>query len=308
MHQFYLNDCLGSAKYDLSDLADGLVTVICAFTELANIPKLHINKGWVIEKAHADMAVGGVKLQDIVANMCNRESRRLFYVYCTKYPIHQHFKCSNEEAILLADYKFDNADATNLAITAQNEGILLTLPVSDFLQKNVLQIASDIEGFEAIEIPSLHGASVENKDFIQRLLLDRNYYVNVDLEKLDSLALNVYFSDKFKNRFKELTNTDKKSIFDRIDEARNGQLLFPSLTCNGTVISHVEKHVEELRIVNPVDIRVYFHEEGGRFFFAKIAFKNEYKGQNDQNEDIQESELIIVEMMNCVGLITMGFN
>ena len=299
MHQFYLNDCLGSSTYGIGDLADGLVSVIRAFTELANIPKLHIDKGWVIEKAYIDTKLGGVALPDIVTTMSDRESRRLFFVYCTRYPIHQHFECPDEEAILLADYKFDDADATNIAITAQNKGVLLTIPASDFLKKDILQIIPNTKDYETIEIPSLHGATGDNKGFILRLLLDRNYRLSDGLEKLECIAHCVVFSDLFKEQFEGLSRNDKQSIYDRIDEARNGHLLLP-LRCNGTVISHVQKHVEELRIVNPVDIRVYFHEEGSKIFFASLAFKNEYVGRNDQNEDIQNAESIIVKLMKRV--------
>lgn len=300
MHQFYLNDCLGSYTFGIGDLADGLVSVIRAFTELARIPKLQIDKGWVVEKAYTDTKLGGIALQDIVTQMSDRESRRLFFIYCTRYPIHQHFKCPNEEAILLADYKLDGADATNIAITAYNQGVLLTVPASAFLKKDILQIIPNTKDYETIEIPSLHGASADNKDFILRLLLDRNYKLSDGLEKLECLAHCVVFSDLFKEQFEGLSRNDKQSIYDRIDEARNGQLLLP-LKCNGTVISHVQKHVEELRIVNPVDIRVYFHEEESKFYFASLAFKNGYVGRNDQNEDIQKAERIIVELMKSVS-------
>ena len=90
---------------------------------------------------------------------------------------------------------------------------------------------------------------------------------------------------------------DKKSIFDRLDEAREGHLIQP-LSCNGTVIKRVGKHVVELRIVNPVDIRVYFHEDGNKLFFARLAFKSEYE-ENDQDEDIQKSEEMIIGMLKA---------
>lgn len=145
-------------------------------------------------------------------------------------------------------------------------------------------------------MPNLHGDAKENVDAIERELLDRNYKILDGLEKIECLAPDVIFSSKFSVRFSQLTNNDKKSILDRLDEARNGKLLQP-LRCNGTVIKHVSTHVAELRIVNPVDIRVYFHEDGKTLYFANLGFKSSYGGKNIQNKDIEKAEKIIIKLM-----------
>lgn len=297
MHQFYLNDCLGATTYSLGELAEGLVKVVNAFYRLVSSPKFRVSKGWVYEKAAASMVIGGERLGDIVKDMPDKEARRLFYVYNIHYPIHEYFSHVDENILLDANYQLEGADAMNIAIAASNNAILLTLPMEDYLMQNLLEILPSTAGYDNIKVPNLHGGKQENEVYIRRELLDRNYAQLSDLEKLDNLAPVVKFSDPFKERFRGLTQNDKKSIFDRIDEARDGQLLQP-LRCNGTVIKHVEEHVSELRIVNPVDIRVYFHEDGDTLYFGKLAYKSEYVGRNDQHEDIQKAERIITEMMD----------
>lgn len=295
MNRFFLNECLGSKPLGVDELSAGLVSVVQAFYKISAVPKLRVDKGWVIEKSPADVLMAGIQLQDVVNNMRDKESRRLFYVYCTKYPIHKHFTQVDDDVLLAADYRFAGSDATNVVITVKNGGILLTLPVADYLKQDTIVAQPSNEGYRPIQVPNLHGSSSENVAYITRVLLDKNYAASSGLDKLDCLAPEVYFTDYFLGRFEKLTSNDIQSIFDRIDEARNGHLLQP-LKCNGTMICHVEKHVSELRIVNPVDIRIYFHEDGDKLYFARIAFKSEY-GVNGQNEDIKKAEEMIVEML-----------
>lgn len=296
MNQFYLNECLGNVQYGCSDLAAGMIKVVHSFSHLARVQKLYINKGWILEKDPAKMMLGGIALHDIVKNMQDRECRRLFFVYCVHHPINLFFTQSDDDTLLMAEYKFEQADATNIAIAAHNNGILLSLPVSDKLKNDTLTIYSEQDEYEPITVANLHGDTIHNENAIERILLDRNYLVSNGIEKLSCLAPNVYFSDVFRERFDQLTTNDKKSIFSRLDEARRGNLLQP-LVCNGTVIKHVAPHVAELRIVNPVDIRVYFHEFGDSLFFANLALKSEYVGRNDQDNDIKFAESIVIEMM-----------
>ena len=296
MNQFYLNDCLGSGLFSAADLSAGMMKVVKAFTRLARISKLNIDKGWVLEKEPAKMVMGGVPLQEIVNNMRDKECRRLFFAYCVHHPIHKYFPQMDVDALLEAKYTFDGADATNIVIAHQNHGILLSLPVSDMLKTDSLIILPGKNGYEPLTVLNMHGNSPDNEKFIERKLLDINYQVSDGLAKLDCLAPKVFFSPMFKKRFDDLTTNDKRSIFDRLDEARQGNMLQP-LTCNGTVIRHVAPHVAELRIVNPVDIRVYFHDSGEAIYFAKVEYKSAYKNNGDQNADIEHSERIIVEMM-----------
>lgn len=296
MNQFYLNDCLGSKSYSCADLSAGMVKVVKAFTFLARASKLRIDKGWILEKEPARIILGGVSLQEIVNNMRDKECRKLFYIYSVHHPIHQYFPLADEDTLLKAGYCFGGADATNIAIAYENHGILLSLPVLDELRVDYLTIESGNECYDELKIPNLHGNDTDNVKAIEHELLDRNYQVVDGLAKLECLAPKVYFSPVFRRRFIELTTNDKKSIYDRLDEARKGNMLQP-LTCNGTIIKHVAPHVAELRIVNPVDIRVYFHESGEAIYFAKVEFKSTYKDNNDQNADIEHAESIVNSMM-----------
>jgi len=296
MNSFYLNECLGDINPGCEALAAGLVTVIKAFHQLAEKKNLRVDKGWVLEKEPAAMQLSGESLQKIVDNMRNKECKRLFFVYCLNYPVHKHYPEIDVDELLDAEYRFENADAINMVIAHRNGGVLMSVPVSDKLQKNMLVAVSCKDEYPPVEMVNLHGATEENIKATERVLLDRNYEKLDGLEKIECLAPSVKFTEQFVKRFEGMTDNDRRAIFDRIDEARRGNLLQP-LRCNGTVIKHVNTHVEELRIVNPVDIRVYFHEQGDSLYFAKAAFKSEYVGQNDQNKDIDDAERLIVSML-----------
>lgn len=297
MHQFYLNDCLGAVHTDCKTLSEGLVLLVKAYTVLLEKGKLRIIKGWVYEKEISKIKLAGVPLQDIVNNMPDREARRLFYVYNTKYPIHRYFTQIDPDELLSAEYTFEGEDAINIAIVSKNKGCLLSLPLTESLKKDYLSLKPSSPQYDIVTVLNLHGADDENLIGVEKELLNRNYHALTDIEKLESLAPIVKSSEHFRKKFKGLTEEQKKYIFDRLDEARENQMLQP-LRCNGTIIKHVSPHVAELRIVNPVDIRVYFHEKGNTLYFAKLALKSEYVGKNDQNDDIADSETIILAMLS----------
>lgn len=296
MNVFYLNDCLGCVSLSCEELSTGLVQVIKAFKSLSSIIKLRIEKGWVLEKEPDKIQLAGVPLKLIVQNMHDKECRTLFYTFCVNYPIHKRFFRIDVDQLLTANYKFDGADATNMVITSMNGGILLSLPVSTMLMTDYLEAQPNDETYDIVIVPNLHGGTKDNIKAIEKELLSKNYKVLWDLEKIDCLAPNVKISEQFKKRFESLTEENKKSVFERFDEARRNNMLQP-LKCNGTIIKHVAPHVSELRIVNPVDIRVYFHEEGDTLYFGKIAYKSEYVGKNDQSNDIADAEKVINGMM-----------
>lgn len=296
MHQFYLNDCLGAVHADCKTLSEGLVLLVKAYKVLQEKKKLRINKGWVYEKETSKIKLAGIPLQDIVNNMPDRESRRLFYVYNTKYPIHVFFTQGDPEELLSAEYTFEGADAINIVIVSKSNGCLLSLPLSESLKKDYLSVESSSPQYDTVTVLNLHGADDENIRGVEKELLNRNYHALLDIEKIESLAPIVKCSEQFRRKFLGLTEDQRKFIFDRIDEARDNKMLQP-LRYNGTIIKHVHPHVAELRIVNPVDIRVYFHENGNTLYFAKLALKSEYVGKNDQNDDIADSERIILNML-----------
>lgn len=296
MNRFYLNECLGGG-FACQDLADALEKVVLAFASLAKKPNMHVDKGWTLEKEPKKTVLGGKKLLDIVQCLQNREIKRLFYSYTLNYPVEDFFKATNVDELLEANYGFENEDATNMVIVGKNHGTLLTLPVTDALRQDWLTARSDNQGFEDVQVLNLHGYNPENATAVENELLKRNYdKAPCDISKLEFLAPHVVMPDSFKKRFEIAPLEHKKYIFERIDEVLNNNLLQP-LRCNGTMIKHVAEHVAELRIVNPVDIRVYFHEDGDTLYFAKMALKSEYVSKNAQDKDIEKAEEIIQKLM-----------
>lgn len=298
MNQFYLNDCLGVVHADCNILSEGLVSVIKAYKILLDKKKLRIREGWVLEKEASEMRLAGIPLCDVVNNMTDRESRRLFYCFNTKYPIHRYFTQFDADELLTASYTFEGEDAINIAIASKCNGCLLSLPVSESLQKDYLNIEPSDSAYGSLNILNLHGGTLENILSVERSILDRNYEVLSGLEKIKGLAPIVECTEQFERRFNGLTEDQRKYIFDRIDEARRNNILQP-LRSNGTIIKRVDTYVAELRIVNPVDIRVYFYEKDDALYFAKLALKSEYVGKNDQAYDIANSKELILAMLKA---------
>lgn len=296
MNRFYLNECLGG-DFACQDLADALAKVVLAFASLAKKQKLHVEKGRILEKEPNKIVLGGEKLSDILKCLHDRETKRLFYSYTLNYPVEDFFAATNVDELLQANYVFENNDATNMVIVGKNGGTLLTFPVSDAVRQDWLTAKSDNQGFKDVRVLNLHGYSHNNEKAVGDELFRRNYAkVPCNINKLEYLAPRVIMSESFKKRFADAPLEHKRSIFERIDEVLANNLLQP-LQCNGTMIKHVAEHVAELRIVNPVDIRVYFHEKDDTLYFAKMALKSEYVGKNAQDQDIQKSEEIIQLLM-----------
>lgn len=296
MNRFYLNECLGGT-FTCQELTTAFSELILAFSSLTQKDYLHVHKGWVLEKEAGKIVLGGIPLADIIRKLQNREIKRLFYSYTLNYPIGEFFAESDDDSLLQANYTFEQEDATNIVIAGRNGGILLTLPVSDAVKKDDLTVKSGHPDYEDIIIPNFHGGTSQNVIVTEKRLLRRNYNNAPNgIDKLSFLAPHVIMSDTFRKRLKNAPSEHIKSIFERLNEILTNNMLQP-LQCNGTMISHVSEHVSELRVVNPVDIRIYFHEHTNTIYFAKMALKSEYVAENAQTEDIKEAENIILQLM-----------
>lgn len=296
MNRFYLNECL-DGTFSCQELSKAFVQLVAAFVSLTKKDYLNIQKGWVLEKEAGRIVLGGVSLESIIKSIPDRETKRIFFSYTLNYPIGDIFRIHDDDTLLKAGYTFGHDDATNMAIVGINGGTLLTLPVSDAVKKDDLTIKSADSGFEDINVPNFHGGTQSNVDITEKRLLRKNYREEpAGIDKLSYLAPRVVMCESFRKRFKTAPSEHIQSIFDRLDEVLANNMLQP-LQCNGTMISHVSEHVSELRIVNPVDIRIYFHEDKDTIYFAKMALKSEYANSNAQTEDIKESENIIRQLM-----------
>lgn len=296
MNRFYLNECLGGT-FACQELTTAFSKLILAFSSLAKKEYLHVCKGWVLEKEAGKIVLGGIRLIDIIRQLPNRDIKTLFYSYTLNYPIEEFFAESDDDSLLQANYTFEQEDATNIVIAGRNGGILLTLPISDAVKKDDLTVKSGHPDYEDITIPNFHGETSQNVIVTEKRLLRRNYDNAPDgTDKLSYLAPHVIMSETFQKRFENAPSEHIRSIFDRLDEILTNNMLQP-LQCNGTMISHVSEHVSELRVVNPVDIRIYFHEHKDTIYLAKMSLKSEYVTSNAQTKDIEEAENIILQLM-----------
>ena len=218
-------------------------------------------------------------------DLLKRDERIIAYANFNKYPID--FFCETEDISLLERSFFvkigeEKFDSLNLYITFQNSGILFTLGLNDELSKNVLNI---LEAENKYEILNQFGED-KNTNFILLKLAQIEIESKKGFEKFISLFENPIYNKNLRKDFESLPLDAQLVIIRELKEAsdRNLETKFMS---NGQTIKDVTPKSEnqiklfELRIFNPIALRLYFYETGAIVYLAKITRKPAKKTQNN---------------------------
>lgn len=292
MLYFYFNECVGNGL-NQSVLSNSLESLILSFNRFA---KVYVKQEyqWIFHREPNSIYLSKIPLADIIASMHTKDVRTLFYAILKGCPIESYFKNYPVDDVLIANYIFAGQDATNLAIATYCSGILLSVPCSHFLCKDVIEVVAQNTSYHNLFIDNFYG-SEENQRHIAESIRQQQYANAEGLDKIRQIVPNVCLSDVFLKEFNDIPITHQRWILDRFEEAKNGELLKP-LTTNGTIIKPLNGTLVELRVVNPVDIRIYMMEYKEVLYIAKLALKSSYNGRNDQNIDIEKSMEIVSKM------------
>lgn len=285
---FYFNECIGNG-YSVQILTTAFENIINGFIHLDD----RVNNVLIFEKSPNDIIVSGISIKEIIRASKNKDFKTLLYSYLINYPLSQfinpHQKVDEEE-LLNKQYLFDNQDAINLAIACFCDWTAFSLPVCNKLMVNVL----NIKGINS-NVLHLNNFYGDNLDYINNAIRRIKQAKAVGIEKLKLLAKEVIILPDFEKCFAASSLRDQNLIIERFEYAKQEQIILSkSNRPNDRVVKHVANNVEELRIVNPIDIRVYFHQVGeDTLVIALMNYKNNYKSTQDQNVDIEKASKLI---------------
>lgn len=285
---FYFNECVGN-DYSVQTLVTAFEKIINGFLHLDE----RKNNVLIFEKSPNSTTISGIAIKEIIKASKNKDFKTLLFCYLSNYPLSQfinpHQKI-DEEALLNKQYLFNNQDAINLAIAFYCNWIAFSLPISKILMVNTL----DLKGIDS-NVLHLNNFYGENIDYINNAIRCVKQEKASGIDKLKFLTKHVILLQDFIEIFESSSLRDQALIIERFEYAKQEQIILSSSNKpNAKVVKHVANNVEELRIVNPIDIRVYFHQIGeDTLVIALMNYKNNYKSNLDQNADIEKASKLI---------------
>lgn len=229
-----------------------------------------------------------------------REIKKIAFSNFGKYPIEEFYTRIDIDNLLEKEYIIVindlSIDATNAKIVQDNEGILFTLPIHDELKKNTLFISDNTK--QTCEVINQYGADANTtfiSEFIQADIVNRAD----GFEKLLAMVGDCKYDSRFKMDFDNLTSATQKKLLSHIHQAiqRKAQTRFyPDDEKIKDVTPTKERAVKvfELRVFEPVAVRMYFYEAPQKIYFGSIEGKPKRKVQDN---DILNAISVIKELV-----------
>ncbi|MDR1938664.1 MAG: hypothetical protein LBQ73_09260 [Tannerellaceae bacterium] len=294
MHQFYFNDCLPSNGITIIDLASLLANSIHEYDVLIR-KNIEVDKGIIVEKDIENIIICGNSLKNSIQFIPkNKEERTLAFAYFTKFPIQEYLNSTEiDDTILEEDYRFENLDATNLAIAKHHNCFLFSVFTHQSVKNNTLQI---IGKTKTLEIDNLYGET-PNTDYMESLIRKNNSSSLSLFEQLKVELNNPFFTPAFEKAFLHERYDVQISIIEEFKRAKKRGLATPFYPDNNKIKdvtpqdSNKKAKVYELRVYSPVALRVYFCEHDNLVFIGKLGYKADYKEENSsaQSKDIKKA-------------------
>jgi hypothetical protein len=230
----------------------------------------------------------------------DRELKKIAYSNFGKYPVDDFYNQFDIDSLLANEYTITvnkvEHDATNAKIVQDNGGMLFTLPVHDELKKNILVIYDKAK--QTCEAINQYGADSNTTfitDYIQADIVKRAD----GFGKLLALVGDCKYDARFKTDFDNLTSATQKKLLNHVQQAieRNATTRFyPDDVKIKDVTPEKERGIKvfELRVFEPVAIRMYFYEAPKKVYFGSINGKPKKKVQDN---DILNAASVIKELI-----------
>lgn len=232
-----------------------------------------------------------------------REIKKIAFSNFGKYPIEEFYAQIDIDNLLEKEYFIVindiSIDATNAKIVQDNEGILFTLPIHDELKKNTLFISDKAK--QTCKVLNQYGADTNTifiSEFIQTDIVKRAD----GFEKLLAMVGDCKYDTRFKMDFDNLTSATQKKLLNHIHQAieRKAKTRFyPDDEKIKDVTPAKERAVKvfELRVFEPVAVRMYFYEAPQKIYFGSLDGKPKRKVQDNDilNAISVIKELIVLE-------------
>lgn len=233
-------------------------------------------------------------------NLLERNYKVIALTNFNKYPIDHIFDIEQNPELFEEQFTIkvgdDTFDALNAQISFLNNGILFSLGLHEDIRKNEIDI------YQATGESSLINNQFGESENTASLIAIINKHLAQSLVGF-SKFLNLFDTPKFfkslKSEFESLPLNCQNSIIDEFSKAIDRKL-DTKFAADGNLIKDVtperEKSIKvyELRVFDPIAIRIYFYESGNEIYLAKIRRKPPKKSQSN---DIKASKSLIKELI-----------
>lgn len=299
MYHYSFNDCF-EKTYDINTIKACLYNSLIHFKEISKKYPNQI-KGILTDRSPNDILVGiDLSLASVIL-MLNRDEKNYALKNFTKYPIEDFYPDLDIDNILSKSYTLKinqhHYDALCAKINHMHDGFLFSLALNDDLKKNQLGIFENKEN--EIFIDNLYGFQT-NSEYNIKKIEDKIQSAKIGFEKFITLFDNPIYFNSFEEEFNSLTNDTQEAIYQKFSRAKERNLptnfsADKDLIKDVTIEKEKEVKIYELRIFEPVCVRLYFFEESkDKIYLASVSKK---PAKKTQSNDIKTSIALIKSLI-----------
>ena len=289
MATFYFNEVLPeSSSVDICAVFENTMINTAKL-----ISKLRMTRPIITSADYSKLCICGTFLKDIIAGCKNRDVRNMAYNIFAHNIIEDHessLTADDVQLLVEAEYKFEGADAINLAIAHKKEWPLLSMPLSAALQRDKLELYS--ERANNIEIINYYGQG--DTSYIVQWFAEKANVVAEGLERFKSVVgeEKILLTRDFEKGWNKAISVLQDIAYARFKFASDKGVLFP-VRVDGNLIKRVggqgTRCVYELRQLGQ-GVRIYFgySDDGAKIIMAGFHTKAESEGE-EQTADINRA-------------------
>jgi mRNA-degrading endonuclease RelE of RelBE toxin-antitoxin system len=288
MHKFYFNECLPPIGNGIN-LQKVFENSINLFSKLTKNESLKIEKNIITDLPPDEITIHGVRFEDIINNISDKNCKRNAYYYFSRCPIKDNcfFEEAFENELIEKEHFFLTLNAINLVIANKMNWFLYSLPINNTLKTDQLTITSNNT---PLNLHNWYGEQISS-DYIKNLLIRLNNQIDSTLDELKLLLEDYQGSNSFEKQFKNSQPDVQRLIVEKFEEAKNNNMLFPIKTDDNLIKKCQGKGNEntyELRFGSLGGVRVYFSVEGNTVFIGGMGRKSVSAG-TEQSSDIKKA-------------------
>lgn len=279
MKYFFFNDCIPTDK-DHDDYKDALKTLVSGYKTLKTN---HKNLASVVTSDKHDkiLLTGTYTLSQCIAEIEDHDIKILAFALFSHSPSQDYLEeNSYMEDVLNENFTVDidgkNMDATNIAIVKCNDSWLFSLGICKDLMLNEITITGTNKSLTTY---NLYG-SIDNVSYIDQLIRAEETAALTCRQKIERLLGRCIWEDSFDAGYKDLNPEQQNTILDYFEEAEKHNILHPVMPNNKIIKDVTKEHskkrskVYELRIYQPIAMRIYFTEIDGCIRLLLIGKKS----------------------------------
>lgn len=311
---FYFNHTTGIPEKDPIESFENLML---NYRKLTKRPGLYVEKGIVTHEDPRNIAMGHLKLNDLIKGVKDKDFKRWIYSQFEKYPADLYYKIEQvykEYVELDYFYYVEDKDgvrieATHLLAPARLGWCILTMPVSDTWASYEILLKCSSKYNSTQNLISFHGESDENFNAVTKWLIV-NHYNDENIDNVDAKIAwlrncigkhEVWISQEFEERFRELAVDEQKSTIGLVFTAFSLNKLFPIKADNRLIKTCRGKGNEETYELRDIGkgIRIYFQCYDDMLFLGGVHTKAEGIGE-EQSADINRATRVCKKLIELL--------